>query len=175
MWKNWQARRILEERLTVISPTPDQDHELDLEALLDLMEVAVMRHNTKLIVIDPWNEIEHKRGHDETETDYISRAIRGIKRFAQRTKVPVWIVAHPRKPSTDGQPRHAPCLYDLAGSANWNNKADYGLVVHRPDIEASEVMVAVTKVRMGLPGTVGRVTLRFDAARSRYGLVLDGE
>lgn len=171
IWRNMQARRIIENRLTVIANTPDEEHELDLDRLLDLMETAVMRYSSKLIVIDPWNEIEHKRARDETETDYTSRAIRAIKRFAHRSQTAVWIVAHPRKPSSDGMPKHPPSLYDLAGSANWYNKVDYGLIVHRPSLESNEVDAIVTKVRLGLPGRVGRATLRLDFGRSRYELV----
>jgi twinkle protein len=170
IWRNELARRIMDERLTVIANTPDEEHELDLETLLDLADISVMRFGTKLLVIDPWNEIEHKRGRDENETDYVSRAIRAIKRFAHRTQTAVWVIAHPRKPSTDGLPKYPPCLYDLAGSANWNNKADYGLVVHRPDLTGPDVVASIVKVRMGLPGRCGRVVLRFDASRSRYGL-----
>lgn len=168
IWRNRQALRIMNERLTVIANTPDEEHELDLERLLDLAEIAVLRYGTKLLVIDPWNEIEHKRGRDENETDYVSRAIRALKRFAHRTQTAVWVVAHPRKPQTDGLPKHPPCLYDLAGSANWNNKADYGLVVHRPDLEGNEILAQVVKVRMGLPGKCGRVLLNFHPERSRY-------
>jgi twinkle protein len=167
MWKNYQAREILERRLSVIANTPDEDHELDLDALMELFEAAVAQHEADLIVVDPYNEVEHKRGRDETETEYAGRFIRTIKRFCHRTGVPVWLVAHPRKPSTDGNPR-PPSLYDLHGSANFANKADYGIVVHRPDFMTNDIDVAVTKVRMGLPGRVSHATLRFDAARSRY-------
>ena len=170
IWRNYTARSILNDRLTVIANTPDEEHELDLDNLMDLMETAVQRHESRLIVIDPFNEVEHKRMRDETETEYVGRFIRTIKRFCHRTGCAVWLVAHPRKPHTDGIPR-PPSLYDLAGSANFANKADYGLVVHRPDMEASEIDVAIVKVRMGLPGRCGRVTLRFDPARSRYLLV----
>jgi twinkle protein len=170
IWKNYQARDILERRLAVIANTPDEEHELDLPTLLDLMEATAMQHDTQLIVLDPYNEIEHKRLRDESETEYAGRFIRHIKRFCHRTGVAVWLVAHPRKPQTDGVPK-PPSLYDLSGSANFANKADYGLVVHRPDIMANDIDVAITKVRMGLPGAPGRATLRFDAARSRYSLV----
>lgn len=170
IWRNYDAVRILHDRLTVIANTPDEEHELDLDALIDLMETAVARHESKLCVIDPFNEIEHKRLRDETETEYVGRFIRTVKRFCHRTGCAVWLVAHPRKPHTDGNPR-PPSLYDLAGSANFANKADYGLVVHRPDMEQNEIDVVVTKVRMGLPGRCGRATLRFDPARSRYNLV----
>ena len=131
------------------------------------MEAAHLQHEVQLIVIDPFNEVEHKRNRDESETEYVGRFIRTIKRFCHRTGCAVWLVAHPRKPHTDGVPR-SPSLYDLAGSANFANKADYGLVVHRPDIEQPEIDVAVTKVRMGLPGRTGRAMLRFMSERSRY-------
>jgi twinkle protein len=140
---------------------------------MELFEAAVAQHEADLIVIDPYNEVEHKRGRDETETEYAGRFIRTIKRFCHRTGVPVWLVAHPRKPQTDGNPR-PPTLYDLHGSANFANKADYGLVVHRPDFMTPMIDVAVTKVRMGLPGRVARSTLEFDASRSRY-LWVQGE
>jgi twinkle protein len=168
--RSYKARDILEKRLTVIANTPDEEHELDLDALLELMEVAVAQHEAKLILIDPFNEVEHKRGRDETETEYVGRFIRTIKRFCHRTGCAVWLVAHPRKPHTDGVPK-PPSLYDLAGSANFANKADYGLIAHRPDLEQPEIDVAVTKVRMGLPGQPCRVTLRLNAARSCYSLV----
>jgi len=173
IWRSERGRtahRILHERLTVIANTPDEDHELDMDALLDLMETAVQRHESDLVVLDPFNEIEHRRKKDETETEYVGRFIRTVKRFCHRTGCPVWLVAHPRTPRSDGIPK-MPSLYDLSGSANFANKADYGIVAHRPDIERNEIDVAVTKVRMGLPGRCGRVTLRLDAGMSRYTLV----
>lgn len=173
MWRNARAREIMERRLSIIANTPDEEHELDLDKLLELMEAAVLQHEAKLIVLDPYNEIEHKRNRDESETEYAGRFIRTVKRFCHRTGCAVWLIAHPRKPHTDGVPR-SPSLYDLSGSANFANKADYGLVIHRPDMERPEIDVAVTKVRMGLPGRPGRATLQFDAARSRY-RCLEGE
>lgn len=167
MWRNVRARDIMERRLSIIANTPDEEHELDLDKLMELMEAAVLQHEAKLIVLDPYNEIEHKRLRDESETEYAGRFIRTVKRFCHRTGCAVWLIAHPRKPHTDGVPR-SPSLYDLSGSANFANKADYGLVVHRPDIEQFQIDVAVTKVRMGLPGRPGRATLELDAARSRY-------
>ena len=72
-----------------------------------------------MIVLDPWNEVEHKRRRDETETDYIGRAIRAIKRFAKQYDVAFWIVAQPDKTARGS--RRIPGLYDISGSANWAN------------------------------------------------------
>jgi twinkle protein len=171
IYRNQRALDALHENLVIIANTPDDDHELDLERVMDLFETGVARHGSKLTILDPWNEMDHKRGRDESETDYTGRAIRTFKRFTHRTHTAMWVVAHPRKPSTDGMPKHPPSLYDLAGSANWYNKADYGLVVHRHDLSTSEIQVIVPKVRMGLPGRIGSVTLEYQSSRSSYGLV----
>lgn len=154
----------IEKRLTIISNSLDDETDIDLETYLDLARAAVIRHGAKMIVLDPWNEIEHKRHRDETETDYIGRAIRALKRFAKRYNVALWIVAHPTKPQGKVG---APGLYDIAGSANWANKADYGLIYHRPDKTVNKGSLNVVKVRMGFPGECGIIDVTFDEATSR--------
>jgi len=162
------ADAILAKRLSVIAHTArDEETELDLDYILELAKVAVLRDGVRLLVLDPWNEIEHKRRGDETETEYTSRAIRSLKRFALNYECAVWLVAHPRKPHTDGNPK-PPSLYDLAGSAHFANKADYGLIIHRDDMAGTQIDVRVVKVRMGLPGKPGRVTLNWDQSLSEY-------
>lgn len=157
---------ILRDRLTIISQAVDEDMEMDLDKFLELARVAVRRHGAKMIVLDPWNEMEHKRRRDESETDYIGRAIRAIKRFAKQYDVAFWIVAHPTKP----QPgiNKVPGLYDISGSAHWANKADYGLVYHRPKFDVNEAEIAVTKVRMGLPGERKSVRVTYDFRVSNF-------
>ncbi|HJR82570.1 MAG TPA: AAA family ATPase [Sphingomicrobium sp.] len=162
------ADELLASRLSVIAHTArDEDTELDLEYIIELAKVAVLRDGVRLLVLDPWNEIEHKRGKDETETEYVSRAIRMLKRFAVNYECAVWLVAHPRKPHTDGNPK-PPSLYDLAGSAHFANKADYGVIIHRDDMMSSVIEARVVKVRMGLPGKPGRVELKYDPSLSEY-------
>jgi twinkle protein len=162
------ADEVLERHLSVIAHTArDADTELDLDYIIELAKTAVLRDGVRLLVLDPWNEIEHKRNSDETETEYTSRAIRSLKRFALNYECAVWLVAHPRKPHTDGNPK-PPSLYDLAGSAHFANKADYGLIIHRHDLGGTEVEARVVKVRMGLPGKPGRVVLNWEASLSDY-------
>lgn len=155
----------LEERVSIISNSLDDDTEIDLDGYLELCRVAVVRNGARVIVLDPWNELEHKRRPDETETDYIGRAIRTLKRFAKRHNVALWVVAHPSKPMK-GQ-TGKPGLYDISGSANWANKADYGLIYHRPDKTKNEGTLTVVKVRMGLPGECGEIAVRLDEDTSR--------
>ena len=159
------AMECLRERLHIISQTVDEDMEMDLDQFLDLCRVAVQR-GAKMIVLDPWNELEHKRGRDETETDYIGRAIRAIKRFAKQNDVAFWIVAHPTKPHPGST--KVPGLYDISGSANWANKPDYGLTYHRPKAKENRALVRVTKVRMGLPGRRDEAEVAFDFRTSEF-------
>lgn len=161
-----RAEACLQERLTIISQSVDEDIEMDLDYFLELCRTAVVRHGAKMIVLDPWNELEHKRRRDETETDYIGRAIRALKRFAKQNDVAVWIVAHPAKPG-DGN-RRPPGLYEISGSANWANKADYGLTYHRPNFDQNYAEVIVSKVRMGLPGMRGKVGVSYDFHKSKF-------
>lgn len=163
--KRQSAYDQLERCVSIISNSLDDDAEIDLEAYLELIRVAVVRDGAKIVVLDPWNEIEHKRRHDETETDYIGRAIRQLKRFAKRYNIALWVVAHPSKPQK-GQ-TGKPGLYDISGSANWANKADYGLIYHRPDKTRNEGTLTVVKVRMGLPGKCGEINVCINESTSR--------
>lgn len=163
---NSDADDILRERLRIITQSVDEDAEMTLEAFLDYCRIAVVRDGCKMIVLDPWNEIEHKRRRDESETDYISRALRAIKRFAKQYDVAFWIVAHPTKPQEGS--KTIPGLYHISGSANWANKADYGMTYHRPDPTANRAEILITKVRMGLPGQKGSVDVTFDFRTSEF-------
>lgn len=110
---------------------PDQRPTLDW--LLDMWEVAVVRHGARILQADPWNRLEASRGRDESETEYIGRCLRTMHAFAHDMNVHVQILAHPAK--MDGARRgQPPGLEDISGSKNWENMVDQGFVVHRPEI-----------------------------------------
>jgi twinkle protein len=82
--------------------------------------------------------VERARTQDatgENETVYIGRALRAIKRFAKVYDVAFWIVAHPTKPF-EGKVRMPLVCSTSSGSANWANKADFGLTYHRGEHSA---------------------------------------
>ncbi|MEJ7933510.1 toprim domain-containing protein [Sphingobium sp. AN558] len=153
----------------VISNSLDEDLEFSIDSFLDTARIAVIRDGCKVVILDPWNEIEHKRGRDETVTEYIGRALRRIKAFIRQYNVSFWIVAHPTKPIKGTNA--LPSLYDISDSAHWANKADYGLVYHRPDREVNQADLAVVKVRMGLPGEVSSAQVQFDYRTSRIAAI----
>ena len=159
------AYETLEKQVRVISNSLDEELEIDIDGLLELARIAAVRDGCKLFIFDPWNELEHKRRKDETLTEYVGRAIRAVKRFARAQNVAVWIVAHPTKPQKGIN--QMPGLYDISDSANWSNKADYGLVYHRKDKSVNEAQLAVVKVRMGLPGECCIETVMLDMRTGR--------
>lgn len=141
---------------------PSEDDDADLEWVLDKMEAAVVRFGASIIIIDPWNELEHSRRNNETETEYTGRAIRALKRFAKAFRVHVCVVAHPTKSIKDGDGNYKmPTLYDIAGSANWYNKCDLGVIVHKDKLEYRNEPYTLAKVQksryhevIGRPGEV---------------------
>jgi twinkle protein len=146
------------------------DEAPTIEAILEKARAAVMRHGVRGLVIDPYNEIEHRRPANMTETEYVSQLLGKAKRFAASHDVHVWFVAHPAKMQREqGGSRPIPTLYDISGSANWVNKADLGIVVHREtDKDPTRTDVLVRKVRFKSVGKIGGVSLRWDRATGRY-------
>ena len=111
----------------------DLTEETTLAWVVDRAEDIHQRDGLDVLVIEPWNEVEHSRGPHESAPDYIGRAIRMLKRFAKQRQVVVIVVAHPTKEvGKDGHGR-MPTPYDIEGSAHWYNKPDHIVIVHRPD------------------------------------------
>jgi twinkle protein len=139
-----------------------------LDWILEKAGAAVMRYGVRGVVIDPWNEIEHQRPNNMTETEYIGQSLSKIKRFAAQRGVHVWVVAHPSKIHGEaGKATPVPSLYDISGSANWANKADLGIVVYRNE-ETTNTDIHVKKCRFKSVGSKGVVSLSYNRLTGRY-------
>lgn len=148
----------------------NRDEDITLQWLLDRAEDAVLRHNIDMLVIDPWNELEHARDQGESVTDYTGRAIRQIKRFARQYNVLVLLCVHPTKDFTrtkDGKPRSV-TLYDCEGSAHWANKADIGIVVERDEDMSNGASITIAKLRYKKYGTTGIYPMQFETKTQRF-------
>jgi twinkle protein len=95
---------------------PDDDAPATVEWILERGRAAVLRYGSNVLVVDPYNEIEHRRPGNMTETEFISQMLGQMKRFAQNHEAHVFIVAHPAKPVREsGGKITVPTLYDIAG------------------------------------------------------------
>lgn len=142
-------------------PGGGMDEDMTFEWVVERGEDAVMRDGVRVLVVDPWNEVEHVRARNESATEYINRSLRRARRFALRYDVIVIIVCHPTKEvGKDGQAR-VPTLYDCEGSAAWYNKPDHGIVIDVPNAEHKETVVWIKKARFTWLGKKGDVTLEY--------------
>lgn len=111
------ADAFIEKFFTFIDNDPngiDEDN-LSLEWLIEKARDAVLRDGVRILVIDPWNEIEHARKPNEGLSEYIGWAIRQLKRFARQYGVAVIVLAHPTKDVWERGKMRTPTLYDIEG------------------------------------------------------------
>jgi twinkle protein len=168
------AERMIREHVAIISHSPNGDEDqLTLDDVISLFRASVIRNGTRFCLLDPWNEVDHLRSRDETETEYTSRSIRALKRFAKQNDVALWVIAHPAKPQAMSKGK-MPSLYDISGSAHWANKADYGIVFQIKNREFWTTTITCAKVRMGLPGRMGTEVIQYSPKRSTYQYYGDG-
>jgi len=123
------------------------------------------------VVIDPWNELEHRRPANMTETEFVSQSLTRLRGYGRQKEKHMWLVAHPTKLQKDVRTGSypVPTLYDISGSAHFRNKCDVGLSVWRDVLqEGSATEVHVQKVRFRECGRPGKVELYFDATNGRF-------
>ena len=159
-----------------IAPSEDLEADYDLKWLDAVIEEAVTRHDCRGVLVDPWNEIEHLWGKQDTEATYLNRALKHLKRLARRFQIFVVIVAHPTAAGGRVASIDEANLYDINGGAVWNNKADVGVIVWADDVALPERHIRVAKSkdyqRMGRPGIV---RMRFAPERASFDFVGAGK
>ena len=145
----------------------------------DILAVAtklVRQKDIRVLLIDPFNYVDLPVMAGANDTQKISAVLKQIVEFAHTNKVLVIVVAHPKKPQSEGGrggQLFYPSLYDIAGSADFYNKCDYGLILQRDkQTEYTKAplltWVHVEKVRFRHLGQIGRRAFGFDPVSSRF-------
>lgn len=158
---------------------PGEKDNVTIDWILERAQRAVNMFGIRMLVIDPYNEVE-RTGADK-EVDYLSQMLGKVKAFNKRNGVVTTFVAHPTKMQRD---RNGvimkPSLYDIAAGAHWFNKMDIGIIVDREWDEfesldgkkrayrSKRTAIDVRKVRFNWIGRPGTVTLSYDEERSEY-------
>jgi twinkle protein len=100
---------------------PGEDDEVTLTWLLETAAQAVLRKEAQIMVVDPWNELDHLRPPEMSQTEYVGFAIKQLKRFARKYRVHMIVAAHPAKMMRGKDGKYpAPSLYDISDSAHWS-------------------------------------------------------
>lgn len=138
-----KAKKFIDENFLFINPNNKEKNLVlygekvgspsTLEGIVSLARLSVEQYGTNILTVDPWNKMQQSRGKNETERDFISRALDTFLEFADIYNCHVIIVAHPTKPKPIENSRNykMPTLYDVSGSGDWKNKCDSGIIFHR--------------------------------------------
>lgn len=146
---------------------PDDGYTID--NILAKAKYLVRRRGIRILVIDPFNRVESEQSSRETETQYISRVLDRLTNFAQQQNVLVFLMAHPTKVRKDNGNNGIPTMYDINGSANFYNKADFGIIVHRErDPRKNYTLVRVEKVKFKHLGAGGDALFKYNVINGRY-------
>lgn len=143
-----------------------EDEDFTIDNILNTALSLIRNRGIKVLVIDPYNRLEHK--YTDSETKYISSFLDKLTRFAQINNILIILIAHPRKMAKGD----IPSLYDINGSANFYNKCDYGFIVDRPinsdGMMSQEVDVYWKKIKFKHLGKQGISKLIYNYNNGRY-------
>lgn len=144
--------------------------DLTLDGLLNIGDKMVSRYGINGYLIDPWNYVETDIPPGQTETVWLGNQLGKLSEWAKAKNVHVAVVAHPTKMPRDNKTKEllVPSLYDISGSAHWNNKIDNGLCVYR-NFKDGTTTVYVHKVRWFFVGQGGgSVRMKFEKSCQRF-------
>lgn len=161
-----EANEWIDDNFVFMVPSADDAPTLDW--MFEKMATAVRRYDCRIIVVDPWNEMEHKKNRSQSLTEYVGDAVRQFKRFAKANNVHLIIVTHPAKmkPNRDGT-FPVPTPYDISDSQHWYNKADLILIVYKESDEHTLIRVAKVKYH-GVIGHPGDLWYTFSDYEKRF-------
>lgn len=162
----FEAKQHLQDNFSFIYP---KDEAYSLDNILQKAEYSIKKEGCKILIIDPWNRLEHQITGGQSETNYISKQLDKLTNFAQKRNVLIFLMAHPRKMQKMSSGLYeVPNLYDINGSANFFNKAFYGLTVYRIfDNENPLVQLHIQKVKFKHLGTVGMQEFKYNSINGR--------
>jgi len=140
-----------------------REDSMSVEVILQSMERLIQQYQIHGLILDPWNELEHRRPSNKNESEFISEALGRIRRFAKFNDVHVWLVAHPAKLRKEKESGiyPVPTPYDISGSAAFYNKADVCISMHRPHKRQHTTDIHIQKVKFKEVGSKGKTTLGF--------------
>ena len=138
---------------------------LTLDGILVAFRDLVFQKGVNLLVIDPWNMLDHSAQRDHS---YVGVMLSKITQFCQQTKTHLFLVAHPRKMAMKWNKIYqVPTPYDISGSRDFFNKAFNCVTVYRSlgeltRFKSDAVQVHIQKVKRKENGSQGMFTIAPD-------------
>lgn len=146
-----------------------------LDDIINTAQEIIEKEKISILVIDPYNRVEGNKSSNELETNYIGGILDGLSKLAINYGLMLFLVAHPTKMERRDSVKEGalaaykmPSAYDINGSANFYNKSDFVMVVHRNDIRNTETTIKIDKVKFKNYGDPGLCKLEYDVTSGNY-------
>jgi hypothetical protein len=148
-----------------------------IEWYLERAELQVKRYNTRFFVFDPWNEADHIKERNDTETEYVNKMLRDLREFTAVHKVVMAVVTHVSGKSFTDEGKLKPFrVANAHGSSHFGKKCDRGICVARTRALAAgqdRMIIRFDKAKdEESMGEIGDIVVAFD--RERMDLTYDG-
>lgn len=146
-----------------------------MDKILECFKFNIKKHGIKIVVLDPFANM-----FDETDYKKQGKMLTKMSMFARQNNILFVLVAHPRKLEKNPQTGHfpMPTMYDISGSADFWNRADYGICLRRNQEDGSNVFmnngqIGIQKVKYKHLGQQGIIDFVYNYNNGRY--VLNGK
>jgi len=143
------------------------EDDLTVDKILSDAKFLVKKKGIKILVIDPYNKVDHQYNSNMSETQYISKFLDKLIMFGKLNDLLIFLIAHPVKM----QKGDIPTLYNISGSSHFYNKTDYGFTVHREfsdeNLMTNEVQIHWQKIKFKHLGSQGVSQLRYNYNNGR--------
>jgi twinkle protein len=141
-----------------------------LDTILEKFKYFIKSKGVKIVVVDPFNTIENEVQYNEQ-----GKLLQKMVKFARANDVLFFLIAHPKKldkSKSDGT-YPMPTMYDIAGSSDFWNMADYGIALRREvDVETkanlNQGLLSIQKVKFKHLGGQGVGKWRYNFINGRY-------
>lgn len=150
------------------------EDDMSIDFILNATKILIKKHGIKVLVVDPFNVIDHQFSDRTTETQYISKLLNKIVLFCRVYDILFILVAHPHKL----QKGDKPTMYTINGSSHFYNKSDYGIIIERlidkeTGVMGNEVEINIQKVKFKHLGRQGVCDLNYNYNNGRYEEILN--
>ena len=117
----------------------EEDAAVTVDMVLAKTKELIKRKGINGILIDPWNDLYHKKEAGENIADYLQRTLSKIRRFKRKYNLKFVINAHPtadaqrkkEKHTEQGERPYVCWFFDVDGGAMWGNRVDNALTIYR--------------------------------------------
>jgi hypothetical protein len=138
----------IEKRVIGVVRPASQDRLLTW--FIGLVRHCAKTHNTKFVILDPWNEIDHVRDVREPETEYVRTVMREFRKLVDELQIVLIISTH--VPAKNINPDGTFQQFRIAhafGSVQFANKADRGIcLVRSKSLGGDHTCIAMDKVKI---------------------------